>query len=130
MYQSIQKYCETLASNFGQIDAERKKLLEKLSQYISNKQSKNLTANLVYICTHNSRRSHFGQIWSQVAGDYYKVKNIRSFSGGTEKTAFHPNAIAALQRVGFKIDAVTQNKNPLYHVYFDDHEKPVECFSK
>ena len=130
MYPRIKTYCETLTHEFATIPGNRKVLLEKVASYIVSKQKENKPVNLVYICTHNSRRSHFGQIWAKVAAHYYSVKNIQTFSGGTEATAFHPNAISALERAGFQVSALTQEKNALYHVYFDDKETPVTCFSK
>lgn len=130
MYTAIKNYCDVLKQNFNSIPKERKELLEKISQYISKKQSINQSTNLVYICTHNSRRSHFGQVWAKVASAYYNIKNINTFSGGTEATAFNSNAINALIRVGFEVKPITIDKNSTYHVIYDNNEEPIECFSK
>ncbi len=86
--------------------------------------------NLVYICTHNSRRSHFGQIWAQVAAHYYNIPNVYSFSGGTEVTAFNSNAIHALKRIGFVIKANGAEQNTRYSVFYAEDERPCVCFSK
>ncbi len=130
MYPAIKTYCAELTHQFSAISKERKELLEKISQYIAQKKVLNQKVNLVYICTHNSRRSHFGQVWAKVASDYYHVKNVNTFSGGTEATAFNINAINALKGIGFDIKPVNAEKNSVYHVFFDDHEKPIVCFSK
>lgn len=130
MYPAIKTYCTELTSEFSAISKERKGLLEKIVAYIIQKQKENKPVNLVYICTHNSRRSHFGQVWAQVASAYYGVKNVHSFSGGTEATAFNINAINALKRVGFDIKPVNTEKNSLFHVFYGDQHKPIECFSK
>ncbi|PBQ33213.1 hypothetical protein CNR22_16000 [Sphingobacteriaceae bacterium] len=84
MYLAIQNYCEELTKKFGTISQDRKKLLQQISRYVISKQKENKQINLVYICTHNSRRSHFGQIWSKVTSDYYGIMNVNTFSGGTE----------------------------------------------
>lgn len=126
----IQSYCDSLVKNFESIPEWRKTLLRKVSAYMVQKQKENQPVNLVYICTHNSRRSHFGQVWAHVAADYYQVKNVNTFSGGTEATAFHTNAIQALRRVGFIIKQVTTGNNPVYHVFHDEEAKPGICFSK
>jgi len=55
---------------FDTIPINRKALLDKITQYIRNKKEQNKPINLVYICTHNSRRSHFGQVWANVAANY------------------------------------------------------------
>ena len=86
--------------------------------------------NLVYICTHNSRRSHFGQIWAQVAAYYYKIKNVNAFSGGTEATAFNSNAINAIERIGFEVKRMSNDINALHHVYYSENITPIICFSK
>ncbi|MDX2174297.1 MAG: protein-tyrosine-phosphatase [Bacteroidota bacterium] len=130
MYNTIKKLCDTLVTQFENIPSERKLLLEKISEYISKKNATSKPINLIYICTHNSRRSHFGQIWATVAANYYSIKNVNSFSGGTEATAFNINAINALQNTGFTIKKINQEANSIYHVFFDDNEKPVVCFSK
>ncbi len=130
MYSSISNFCDGLSGEFQNIPQQRKETLEKISAYIIKKQSIHDPANLVYICTHNSRRSHFGQVWAKVASEYYKIDNVNTFSGGTEATAFNINAIDALIRVGFKIKSVSKESNPLYDVFYDDHKKPLKCFSK
>jgi protein-tyrosine phosphatase/arsenate reductase len=130
MYISIKQYCDQLASEFQLIPQERKEILNKISQYIILKQKENKPINLVYICTHNSRRSHFGQIWGHVAANYYGIKNVYTFSGGTEVTAFNINAINSLKRVGFNIKPIKIEKNSTYHVCHDDIEAPSVCFSK
>lgn len=130
MYKNIQHYCDSLKTEFEIIPNERKVLLEKISKYISGKLESNLPVQLVYICTHNSRRSHFGQIWAHIAANYYQLKNVHTFSGGTEATAFNSNAINALERVGFKVKTLGSEQNPTYHLFFDDASDPVICFSK
>lgn len=130
MFKPIKLYCDKLITEFDSISLERRTLLEKISDYISSKKENNLPIQLVYICTHNSRRSHFGQIWAQVAANYYNVKNVTSFSGGTEATAFNSNAINAVKRVGFGVTSLDETSNKRYHVVYDEAENPIICFSK
>ena len=130
MYASIKKYCDSLVLEFETISHERKVILGKISEYIQTKLTDKQSVSLTYICTHNSRRSHFGQIWAAVASNYYAISNVHSFSGGTESTEFNNNAIAALKRVGFKINTLSAGKNAIQLVSFDDGENALECFSK
>lgn len=129
MFTSIQQLCDELILDFDSIPKERKDLLTKISSYIQERKDKNQEINLVYVCTHNSRRSHFGQVWSAVAANYYRIQNVNSFSGGTEATAFNPNAINALKEVGFEIDKLSETDNPQYAVKFGPTEETI-CFSK
>lgn len=130
MTKSIKTYCDGLIKEFDSISVERKIILEKISQYIQQKKQERKPIQLVYVCTHNSRRSHFGQIWAQVAANYYNIKNVKTFSGGTEATAFNINAINAAKRIGFDVKKTTETTNPIYHLYYNESEKPIECFSK
>lgn len=130
MNAQIKKYIDELVRQFETIPNERKAVLQQISNYIRSKQAQNKPVNLVYICTHNSRRSHFGQIWAKVAADYFDIKHVNTYSGGTEATAFNIHAISALQRVGFSIDKTTHSENPIYRVYHTDGTDPCVCFSK
>lgn len=130
MIASIKTYCDKLVGSFNEIPNDRKQLLDKLSHYIEEKKRSDKSISLIYVCTHNSRRSHFGQIWAKVAAHYFNVMNINTFSGGTEATAFNINAINALRRIGFNIQPVSIEKNPVYLVIFDEKEPMIRCYSK
>ncbi|MFN3445616.1 MAG: protein-tyrosine-phosphatase [Bacteroidia bacterium] len=129
MYASIKSFCDNLIPRFTEITEERKQLLQKISNYIQTKKDNHQPINLVYVCTHNSRRSHFGQVWAAVAANYFGIKNVHTFSGGTEATAFNPNAINALRKIGFDITDDGQTINPNYTVKFAD-DAFTTCFSK
>lgn len=130
MIPSIKNYCDDLVKKFDSISPERKVILEKISTYITTTLKEKNQVNLIYICTHNARRSHFGQAWALTAINYFQLKNIFVFSGGTEVTAFHPNAVNALRRVGFIIEPTLSEKNPLYQITYDQKEEPWKFFSK
>ena len=129
MNSKIKSLCEQLSQQFDRISLERKFLLEKIATFIQGKKDADLPIQLVYVCTHNSRRSHFGQIWAAVAADYHGVKNVSTFSGGTEATAFNPNAIEALIGLGFEITTSDVSSNPRYDVDFGGLNASI-CFSK
>ncbi len=130
MFPKIQQICSDLIQRFDSISPERKATLVKISDYMQKKLDEKLPIQLMYVCTHNSRRSHFGQIWSAVAVNFYSIPQVSTFSGGTESTAFHPNAIQALTDTGFEIfSADSANENPRYTVQFGENQRTV-CFSK
>jgi arsenate reductase (thioredoxin) len=110
------------------IAEERKKLLSQLADYIRNKAVNDGIADLNFICTHNSRRSHFGQVMAAVAAWHYNVP-VRTWSGGVEVTAFNPRAIASLRRLGMAIPEIA-GENPKYEVTFAKDALPILCFSK
>lgn len=129
MYSPIQKICDELVTSFDAISEQRKNLLLKISKYIQTKKEADEVIKLIYVCTHNSRRSHFGQIWAAVAASYYGIENVKTYSGGTEATAFNINAINALKKMGFVIESNNQEINPVYTVQFGENESTI-CFSK
>ena len=130
MFPLLKKYCDNLITQFSSIPDERKKQLEKIANYVKEKNKSGNIVQLMYICTHNSRRSHFGQIWAQASAHYYDIKNVYTYSGGTEATAFNINAINALKRTGFTVDSEEEGSNPIYFVAYDEESLPCVCFSK
>jgi hypothetical protein len=130
VYPEIDKYIQTSIKEFDKIPTERKEQLKKISLYIKSKISAEKKASLLFICTHNSRRSHMGQIWAQTAANYYGVEGVFCYSGGTESTAFNPRAIKALTKSGFKINKTTESANPLYEVKYANDAPSIKAFSK
>jgi arsenate reductase len=114
-------------SEFNLISKERKIELEVLSKFISSRSGK---ANLIFICTHNSRRSHLSQIWAQIAANNYGFSNVFCYSGGTEATAFFPSGIEAIRSAGIEVLKLSEGKNPVYAVNYNEKSHPVICFSK
>lgn len=130
MYPSIQQFCDQLTSAFNSIPDHRKQILQQLAAYVQQQVHDHQPVRLIYICTHNSRRSHFGQLWAKVAATYYGLAGVETFSGGTEATAFNPNAIQALRQLGMQVTPDNATKsNPVYTVAFGDNDT-VQCFSK
>ena len=123
--------CKVLEQEFILISDERKEVLLLLSNFISSKYKSEQIPCIIVICTHNSRRSHIGQLWLAVGADYYQLPAIQTFSGGTEATAFNPRAVKALKRIGFQIIAdEAKAKNPIYQVRWSESMLPYQAFSK
>ncbi|MGB5073194.1 MAG: protein-tyrosine-phosphatase [Bacteroidota bacterium] len=103
-------------ATLNSIPSARRQTLDQLAAWIAERARAGSAAELVFICTHNSRRSHFGQIWAQTAAAAFGLQHVRTYSGGTEATAFHPNAVNALRSQGFEIRKQDETDNPLYLV--------------
>lgn len=129
MYPKLKTYITQLGSDFDSIPSERKEQLREVADYIRSTKESGEAARLNFICTHNSRRSHLAQIWTQTAAKYYEIEDIETYSGGTEATAFNPRAVAAVERAGFEVNN-PGGDNPRYEVSFSDDAKPMICFSK
>lgn len=111
------------------IPAERREALERIAKWIGERRSAGQTASLLFICTHNSRRSHMGQLWAATAAAWFGIDGVKTYSGGTESTAFNPRAVAALERAGFAIEK-PGGDNPRYGVTFAVDGPKMEAWSK
>lgn len=130
MFERLKSYSESLIKDSEAISEDRKILLNELAIYIKETLTTKKEVQLVFICTHNSRRSHMTQIWAQTAAFYYGIPNIYTYSGGTQKTAFNSSAVKALNKVGFKISVIKEGKNPKYQVRWAKKATPLICYSK
>ncbi|MCA9173869.1 MAG: protein-tyrosine-phosphatase [Planctomycetales bacterium] len=109
---------------------ERRQLLDQAAAAIRKQLADVGKAQLTFICTHNSRRSHLSQIWAQVAADYYGVAGVQTFSGGTEATACNIRTVRALRRAGLQVVATSDGSNPRYLVQFAEDRPSLTAFSK
>ena len=128
MYPNLEKTIKTIS--LIEVSKERKEVLNPLVDYIQNKVNSNQDIRLNFICTHNSRRSHLSQIWAQTMAFQFNVDKIFCYSGGTEATAMFPKVAETLRNQGFQIDKITETKNPIYEIRFDESQAPITCFSK
>lgn len=134
LYPSISEFIAKRESEFDQIPDSRKDELKQLAAYVRDCLNAGKEADLTFVCTHNSRRSHLTQIWAKVAADALGLNVVRTFSGGTEATAMNTRVVDSLRRSGFQVTADSTGAkdlgNPDYHVGYSDQVEPLSCFSK
>ena len=112
------------------IPDERKFILQPLIDFIQSKLSNGKEIRINFICTHNSRRSHLSHVWAQTMANYFGIKNVFCYSGGTEATAVFPMVIETLKNIGFEINALSEGNNPVYCIKYASNEHPIIAFSK
>ena len=112
------------------IAEERKATLQEFIDYLQYKVALGARVNLNFICTHNSRRSHFTQIWAQTMACYFNIDSLFCFSGGTEATALYPSVKETLEGQGFEFEITSAETNPHYQILFSDNEPAIIAFSK
>tara|TARA_R110000868_G_C10516232_1_gene732652 strand:- start:157 stop:582 length:426 start_codon:yes stop_codon:yes gene_type:complete len=61
---------------------------------------------------------------------YFGVKNVQSYSGGTEATALFPMAAETLKESGLDIKTLSEGVNPVYSIKYAPNEAPIVGFSK
>ncbi|MEZ4790105.1 MAG: protein-tyrosine-phosphatase [Flavobacteriales bacterium] len=130
IHPEIQQYVDQhVIPAMAAIPAERKESLDLIAAFIRERRDTSATADLTFICTHNSRRSILSQVWAATAACAFGLDHVRTFSGGTEATAFNPRAIEALRRAGFHV-AVPEGKNPRCTVAISKERATEPCWSK
>ncbi|MBW1761017.1 MAG: protein-tyrosine-phosphatase [Deltaproteobacteria bacterium] len=129
MHPKLAEYIDRAGWEINAIPEDRKRLLEEVAAFVSSARQAGNSAELTFICTHNSRRSHMGQLWAAAAAAHCGIDGVRTYSGGTEATAFNPRAVAAMEKAGFVIDK-SGGDNPRYLASFDEGGPVIECFSK
>jgi arsenate reductase (thioredoxin) len=128
MNHNLQKTISDFSSDY--ISLERREVLQPLIAYIKAKLAQKETIRLIFICTHNSRRSHLAQVWAQTMAYHFGVKNGYCYSGGTEVTAMFPAISETLVNQGFDVIKLSKAPNPVYAVKYAEDEQPIICFSK
>lgn len=130
LHPDLQRYVnERVLPAMAAIPAERKESLGLIADFIKERKAAGATADLTFICTHNSRRSHLSQLWAATAAWHFGLDHVRTHSGGTEATAFNPRAVAAVERAGFQV-VRPEGKNPVYEVSFAPSAQAARCWSK
>ncbi|MFZ4927942.1 low molecular weight phosphatase family protein [Chryseobacterium sp. Mn2064] len=112
------------------VSENRKEILKPLIDFIQKKRDQQQEISINFICTHNSRRSHFAQIWAQTAAAHFGIDLVSCYSGGTEETALFPKVADTLTSQGFSIFKISENDNPVYAVKYDDNAPAIVGFSK
>ena len=128
LFSEIEKVIKEL--NPQTISDERKVDLQPLIDFIQSKVSNNQKIRINFICTHNSRRSHLSQVWAQTMANYFNIKNVFCYSGGTEATALFPIVAETLHNSGFQIKTISKGENPVYSIKYSNNEHPIIGFSK
>ncbi len=101
---SLDKYIENLDS--VTLKDYQEKRVKKISQEL--KSLVNTYKKVVFICTHNSRRSQLCEVWARILSNRFNL-NLSFFSAGTEKTEVYGEAIKSLERAGMDFTIVGNN---------------------
>src|SRR5690625_4868698 len=128
MYTKLKEYISERLKDFDTIPEERKRTLQDVAGFISKDLDGKGVVKLNFICTHNSRRSHLAQIWTQTAASHFGIDGVETYSGGTEAPAFNPRAVAAIERAGFGVTN-PGGDNPGGEVRISDNANPMICVS-
>jgi hypothetical protein len=130
VYPPLAAYLEARSRELASLAADRQRRLDALAALIAAGHANGGQVSLLFVCTHNARRSQMAQVWAHAIAAHHALPWLRASSGGTEATALEPRAVAALERAGFRIERLDDGPNPEYRVCFAAGAPPVVCRSK
>ena len=121
----IRTYCEQrLSDPHTSLSAVHQAAAEQVRAWVRQRRAAGLPAELIVVCTGNSRRSCLGSTLGNIVAAFRRDSGVRFFSGGTSPTAFNPRTIRALREIGVQITVNGQvaptgpsgDPNPQYQV--------------
>lgn len=126
--------CATQARRRESLPAERCAAMERVARCIASMLESGddeRAAQLLFLCTHNSRRSQLAQVWFAVAAEHYGLA-LETSSAGTDATTVHPSVIRALESAGLQVDVEPHDDGaqPIFLVHYSRLAPPLRCFSK
>jgi hypothetical protein len=129
----LDEYIAARTSEFMDIAPKRRQQIAEITAFMRSQAGSGQPTKLMFICTHNSRRSQMAQVWAALAASHYGVSDVEVYSGGTERTAFNPRGVAGLERAGVPIKKQTAFRdalNPRFEIRVGFERQPLVCFSK
>jgi len=99
---ALESTLRRFALDAGSIPALRRSHLDVVAKMLAAEIRRSNRLALMFICTHNSRRSQLSHAWAQTIVQGLGLP-ISVSSGGTGPTAVHPSVIAALRTAGFRL---------------------------
>lgn len=87
----------------------------RLAAYLRRCRAEDRPARLVFVCTHNSRRSQLAQVWAWHLGHAAGLA-VEAHSAGTEATAVADPVPPALERAGFGTERLDAGPRPGWRV--------------
>lgn len=107
---TLHAYVQARGTEFDQISPARREELKPLSDYIHQQTVAGKPIQVLFVCTHNSRRSQMSQAWAQALAAHLGIARMKAQSAGLEQTAFNARAVDALKRAGFTATAQDSKK--------------------
>lgn len=131
------EHARRLAAAGGDPAGRHRAAAETLADWIAGRLAEGGRADVVVVCTGNSRRSMLGATMGHVAAAESGLLGVRFFSGGTAPTAFNPRTIAALTAIGVEVEptgreaprGASGEPNPIHRVRWGEGLEAIE-FSK
>jgi len=105
---ALNKFCTESIKESAAIPAERKAILDKIAEELSQKKY------ILFTCHTNSRRTLLLQAWAQTSFIYYGLYHTFAFSIGDTATQVHPDVANVLKESGFTCTKITDESSNGY----------------
>ena len=130
MSKVLKEYIKIILKNIDMgLERNRKDKLIELDQVIKKNHEQQNIVKIIFICTHNSRRSQFSQVWAYISSLYFKLDFLEFYSGGTEVDSVNLNVINALRNSGLEIEK-EQKDDKVYLLRPFKEDKGINLYSK
>jgi arsenate reductase len=127
---ALADYIEECHAESATIPTSRRDILQAIAASCAEMWQADGRIILLFVCTHNSRRSQLAQLWAHVAGYLQTGGSVwQCHSAGTEATAVAKPILQSLQACGFQ---VREKNGPRQEVEIDyaTEEEPLVLYSK
>lgn len=129
---ALRPFVQRALDGMDGVAEDRRAVLRGGVAFLEERVTTGKPVRMVFICTHNSRRSHLGQVWARVAADVFDIPGVETFSAGTEATACNIRTVRALESEGWEVavEPGPVEDNPRYRMTFGAAGENVVCWSK
>jgi arsenate reductase len=119
LFNNLRNTCKQLSlENEIKISDEKKEILKEIANYIIESRKIRPSVRVMFVCTHNSRRSQIAQASIRAAAAFKGIGGIFSYSAGTEVTEVNPYTAEALKNIGFEVRKYDALENPKYAIAY------------
>nr|HMS70186.1 hypothetical protein [Saprospiraceae bacterium] len=95
----------TVLPQVYQLKESRFKILDSIAKEVIIAIQQDGVANLVFVCTHNSRRSQMAQLSLQLFLQEVGIDKVKVFSCGTEKTHIPTQTQSLFKSLGLNLES-------------------------
>jgi|GEM_PF-308527 len=110
---------------------------EKIDEIVAFLKSEPRIKHIIFLCTHNARRSQFSELWFCYFTEYYNLP-YQGYSAGVEATRVHPHVISTIRQDAaivadgdnpeILIQPLDVGSRPFYSKTLEDPSLPVDNF--
>jgi arsenite transporter len=130
LHPTLALYFDARRHDNAEISPARLDMLRRLGEAIRGQLGTTGHCDVVFICTHNSRRSQMSQALLQALSAQVAWRGVLAHSAGTVATAVAPPVLTALREAGFTIDGGHDADPDRHLLRFANDAPPLPLFSK